>query len=291
MFLLTPKLLLIAFLLVSSLTIASAQSSEPLEAAWIKEDIASVAIVLNLSPFENQSISLLKGRLKDTWSVEEQDFGFGGKRLDLGKGNGYTKMFVEAFLFNGRVAYYELGIESYSNEWPRIRDDIVQAWRKTSKVEPSVTQHRIAYLKTVDSVLASYRSAVLAHLGEMKPVDVPANLRDSYNLLTAFMENSAVSDGGCGLPPGLPEGKVAIDQLIEQDRFDLIENVARGYNPGARVYAMLALLEKQKQGRGLNLETQRTIRQIINLRIPITTCAGCFVYYETAKKVVAARRQ
>ncbi len=125
----------------------------------------------------------------------------------------------------------------------------------------------------------------------MKSVDVPANLHDSYNLLTSFMENSAVSDGGCGLPPGPPEGKVAIGQLIEQDRFDLIENVARGYNPGARVYAMLALLEKQKQGRELNIETQRTIRQIVNLRIPITTCAGCFVYHETAKKVLAARRQ
>jgi hypothetical protein len=143
-------------------------------------------------------------RLKDAWSVEEQDFGFGGKRLDLGKGNGYSKMFVEAFLFNGRVAYYELGIESYSNEWPRIRDYIVDAWRKTTNVEPSVTQHRIAYRKTVDSVLASYRTAVLTHLGEMKSVDIPANLRDSYNLLTSFMENSTVSDGGCGLPPGLP---------------------------------------------------------------------------------------
>lgn len=291
MFLLKPKLLLIAFLLIGSRMVASAQSSQTLEAAWVKEDIASVAVVLNLVPFENQSISLLKARLKDAWSVEEQDFGFGGKRLDLGKGNGYTKMFVEAFLFNGRVAYYELGIESYSNEWPLIRDYIVDAWRKTTNVEPNVTQHRIAYRKTVDSVLTSYRTTVLAHLGEMKSVDIPANLRDSYNLLTSFMENSAVSDGGCGLPPGLPEDKVAIDQLIEQDRFDLIENVARGYNPGARVYAMLALLEQQKHGRELNLETQRTIRQIVNLRIPITTCAGCLVYHETAKRVLVARRQ
>lgn len=290
MFLLKRKLLLIALLLIASRTVVSAQSNEPLEAAWVEEDIASVAIVLNLVPFEYQSISVLKARLKD-WSVEERDFGFGGKRLDLGKGNGYTKTFVEAFLFNGRVAYYELGIESYSNEWPRIRDHIVDAWRKTTNVEPSVTQHRIAYRKTVDAVLASYRTAVLAHLGAMKSVDVPAHLRDSYTLLTSFMENSAVSDGGCGLPPGLPEGKVAIEQLIEQDRFDLIENVLRGYNPGARVYAMLALLQKQKQGRELNLKTQRTIRQIVNLRIPITTCAGCFVYRETAKKVLSARRQ
>jgi hypothetical protein len=54
---------------------------------------------------------------------------------------------------------------------------------------------------------------------------------------------------------------------------------------------MLALLEKQKQGSELNFETQQTMRQIGNLRIPITTCAGCFVNHETAKKVLAARRQ
>jgi hypothetical protein len=183
---------------------------------------------------------------------------------------------------NGRVAHYELGIESYSNEWPRIRHYIVDAWRKTTNAEPSVTQHRIAYRKTIDSVLTSYRTAVSTRLGEMKSVDVPAHLRDSYNLLTSFMENSAVSDRGCGLPPGLPAGKVAMDQLIGENRFDLIENVARGYNPGARVYAVLALLEKQKQGRELNLETQRTIRQIVKLRTPITTCAGCLFYHETA---------
>jgi hypothetical protein len=291
MFLLKPKLLLIAFLLIGFRTVVSAQSSEPLVAAWVEEDIASVAIVLNLLPFENQSISQIKARLKDTWSVEEQDFGFGGKRLDIGKGNGYTKMFVKAFLFNGRVAYYELGIESYSKEWPRIRDDIVDAWRKTTDVEPDITQHHIAYRKTLEPVLASYRTAVLARLGEMKPVEVPADLRGSYDLLTSFMGNSAVSDGGCGLPPGLPSGKVAIDQLIEHDRFDLIENVARGYNPGARVYAVLALLEKQKQGGELKPETKRAIRQIVNLRIRITTCAGCFVYHETAKKVLADLRQ
>src|ERR1044072_9956350 len=135
MFPLKPKLLLIALLLMSFRTVVFAQNSQPLEAAWIKEDIAGVPIVLNLVPFENQSIPLLKARFTDAWSVEEQDFGFGGKRLDLGKGNGYTKMFVEAFLFHGHVAYYELGIESYSNEWPRIQDYIVDAWRKTTNVE------------------------------------------------------------------------------------------------------------------------------------------------------------
>jgi hypothetical protein len=62
MFLRKPKLLSIAFLLIGFRTTVSAQSSEPLEAAWVKEDIASVAIVLNLMPFEDQSISLVKAR-------------------------------------------------------------------------------------------------------------------------------------------------------------------------------------------------------------------------------------
>jgi hypothetical protein len=44
------------------------------------------------------------------------------------------------------------------------------------------------------------------------------------------------------------------------------------------------ILWLQAEHRGCALETQRTIRQI-NLRIPITTCAGCFVYHETAKRL------
>jgi len=58
----------LAFLLVGARTVVSAQSSESLEAAWVKEDIASVAIVLKLVPFGNQSISLLKARFADQLS-------------------------------------------------------------------------------------------------------------------------------------------------------------------------------------------------------------------------------
>lgn len=67
MFLLKPKLLLIAFLVIGARTVVSAQSSDPLEADWVKEDIASVAIVLKLVPFENKSISLLKARWRLHW--------------------------------------------------------------------------------------------------------------------------------------------------------------------------------------------------------------------------------
>ena len=104
--LLKPKLLLVVILLIACSAVVTPQNTEPLQAAWVKEDIDGIAMLLKFLPFENQTIPLVKARLKDTWSVEEADFGFGGKRLDLGKGNGYTKMFVEAFLFNGQVACF-----------------------------------------------------------------------------------------------------------------------------------------------------------------------------------------
>jgi len=282
-------LALLLFLLLRN-SVSIAQSTEPLEPEWLKKDVEGVSEVLKLSSFENQQIEALKEKLKDTWSVEEQDFGFGGRRLDLGKGNGYTKIYIESFIFNGQVAYYELGVESYSEEWSRIRDDVIEAWRKNGNVEYEVSEHRIAYRKTLNHVLQSYRNAVASELGEMKSVDVPDELRKSYEYLISFMQNAAVSDGGCGLSPGFPEGKVAIDELLEHKRYDLIENVLKGHNPGGRVYAMVALLEKKREGLKLGVKTQRVIQKIINLNIPITTCAGCFAYTETAKKVVRARR-
>ena len=124
---------LLLLLLCSNVSVA--QGAKPLVPEWAKADVEGVPEVLKLFPFENQRIVALKEKLKDTWSVEEYDLGFGGKRLDFAKGNGYTKIYVESFIFNGQVAYYELGVESYSEEWPRIRDDVVEAWRKNGNLE------------------------------------------------------------------------------------------------------------------------------------------------------------
>jgi hypothetical protein len=139
--------------------------------------------------------------------------------------------------------------------------------------------------KTFPAVFQAYQQAVAAALGELKPVTVPAELRDGYEYLLSPLENSYVGKGGCGYGGEVPAGREAMDALLQAGRMDLIENVLRGYNPGGRVYAALALLEQQRRGVWLPPEVQETIRKLSVLKITITTCEGCLVSQQWAKSV------
>jgi hypothetical protein len=77
--------------------------------------------------------------------------------------------------------------------------------------------------------------------------------------------------------------------LLEADRIDLIENVLRGYNPGGRVYAVIALMRLRKKGRELKPDVLSTLKRVINLNIPITMCDPCEVKPERRAKEIIGR--
>jgi hypothetical protein len=122
---------------------------------------------------------------------------------------------------------------------------------------------------------------------------VPSVLKDDYEYLISPGENSVVGNGGCGYGGMTPPGKLAIDALVKANRLalvkanrlDLIENVVRGYNPGGRVYAALALVAIEKQGSPLTDDTRATIEKIRQLDIMIDTCSGCIISHRTAKAI------
>jgi hypothetical protein len=72
-------------------------------------------------------------------------------------------------------------------------------------------------------------------------------------------------------------GREAIDALVEARRLDLIANVLRGYNPGARVYALLALQRLRHDGLPISPGLASTMQKVQNLKVPVATCFGCIV--------------
>jgi hypothetical protein len=91
------------------------------------------------------------------------------------------------------------------------------------------------------------------------------------------MKNSRVGMGICGLRGPVLEGKTSIDALVKAGRMDLIENVLRGYNPGGRAFAAIALLKMEERGVKLAPKVKKTIEKVRALDVPITTCSGCIV--------------
>lgn len=91
------------------------------------------------------------------------------------------------------------------------------------------------------------------------------------------MENSTLS----GTHPN-----EAIESLVNAQRVDLLENVLRGYNPGARVLASLALLELEKSGVQLSGRTHTAIDAVMNLNIELHACVYDMCSHVTAREAM-----
>lgn len=270
-------LLIIAILLVTASFSSVFGQSAPLVKEWVTKDLNGTAAIVRLVPFENQNIKALKVRLRKSWHVEEMDLGFGARYLELQKGQGYSMGYVYALTYNGRVALYEAGIESYSDEWPRIERQIKNRWLAAGGPRFITNEHGFSFKRSIDPVLAEYRAAVASDLGTMKPVEVPVEIAKNYSSLIDLMSNATLSG---------THRNDDIEALVAARRLDLLENVLRGHNPGARVLAALALLELEESENGLSSATKETITKVLNLNIKLNACVFDMCSYVTAKQAL-----
>ena len=278
----------IFLLLVSPGRPSFAQGEKPLEAAWLAQDVKAIHLLAQLLPIENQSLESVKRLWGKAANVEQEDLGFGAQRIHFTKASGYAQFYLDLLVFDDRIGYYEVGVRGSAESWDRIRNVLMAAWKQNSGTEYEERENGLSQRKSFDNVLQSYQSVVGAALGEMKPVDVPASLKDDYEYLISPLHNSTVAKGECGFGGVVPKGRVAIDALVNAHRTELIENVLRGYNPGGRVYAALALLEMQKQGKWLSSDVQNTIHKLGQLEIKITTCSGCIYGHSRTQDIFRA---
>ena len=269
----------ISLALVACHTSYASQNQEPLRAEWLAEDTKSIELISLLGspmPLTVQRIREILGVGDDG---EEEDLAFGVSTFDIAKGHGYTTLYVEGFIFRGTIGFYKVGVRASPESWPRIRGRVIDLWKETLGPAFTESDTGLVHTETNEAVFTGYRSAVSAELGEMKRVDIPDDLKKSFDYLTSPIENRAIGD---------TDGEIAIDALVKAERVDLIENVLRGFNPSGRVYAALALLKLSKETQlVLSADTVSTIAKVSNLNISIRTVRGCLVSALTASEILS----
>lgn len=271
--------LITSFILIVCSASSFAQEQDPMRADWLEEDYKSLKLISLLAspaPLTPQKIRDILGLEDDG---DDRDLGFGASTFDIARGHGYTTLYVEGFVFKGTIGFYRLGIRGTEESWPRLREQIIDLWMQNHGPAFNESETGLVHVETNDSVFLRYKSAVSAGLGEMKQAKIPDELNKAFDYLTSPMGTRAIGDS---------DGEKAIDALVHANRIDLIENVLRGFNPGGRVYAALALLKLSKSGElVLSAETISTIAKVSNLDISIPTVRGCIVSYQTANEILS----
>jgi len=255
-----------------------ATGAEPLRPEWIARDTAGAALVGKLMPIREQ----ISAPIYDIFDVgvdrlDSFESGFGGRRISVRKGYGYTSMYLEAFEFDGRLARFKMGIDGSSLNWSSVRATVMEAWTKAGGPKYECNDSGCFHEGSDEGTLLKYKRAVAAVLGEIKRIDPPGHLQRHYEYLMSPFEVIYVGLGGCGLAGPMLRGREAIDLIAHERNLELLTNVLRGYNPGGRVYALLALSELQEKGVRIPAETKQLMRRVQRLKIPVTTCVGCIV--------------
>jgi hypothetical protein len=249
---------------------------------YLRDDIAGAAMIGKLMPLEKQTLQSILAAVGGGEPDQNDETGFGGQIFDFRRGHGYTAVTVRGFASNGRLAWVRVGVESYSPNWQDIRERVMKSWEAAGGPVYRCEQNECFSEWKEDQVLAAYRQAVALQLGPPNNVPVPDTLKKHYEYLMSPFETTLIGPGACGLPmPDEPlrplPGREGINSLVEARRVDLIVNVLRGYNPGARIYALLALRRLQRDGLPISAGVAATMRKVQNLKAPVSTCFGCIV--------------
>ena len=137
-------------------------------------------------------------------------------------------------------------------------------------------------MQAFEDVEKIYQERVDIYLGPLAPVDVPAKYVMDYDLLTQPLWELTYGEA-CGWAGLAPRGREAIERLITDEQYSLIENILRGYNPEGRIYAIEAILRIGKSVPQIILRNREIIGKLLSLDIEIAACYGCFFGYSPAR--------
>jgi len=264
-------ILLSTFLLLANIPVCFASYEEPSKltaeetAAKIVAGIKSINKLFDDLSIDQQSPKFIKERLEHNGYYEDlnENSIFGLNRIDFHKNIENHRIHVILTFFNQDLATNSIAVTtgfSPPNAFVSKVDDLI---KKQSTLLNYRNENKI--------VLNAYHLSVAKGVGEMLPVTVPDNLKDTYQFLVSDLNNSVVG-GDCSIGGKPTNGKISIDLLITANRIDLIENVLRGYSPGGRIHAVRALLKMQAEGFPLSKETKDVIVKIKKLSNPIESC-------------------
>ncbi|MEQ1557954.1 MAG: hypothetical protein ABL933_03310 [Methyloglobulus sp.] len=253
----------------------------------LHEEIEDVEQLMQLMPFEKQDPSALKQNLMQLGYQANRDETdpFGLNKTTLIKENHYKTMTLDLASFNGSLTSYKVNIESKpmasSRLEPHRYDDIpldsviLSVWQK-NKGKESWSNRGVFVEDEFEEVLQNYYQVAIAGKDELAAVNVPKDLLDDYaRLVSDVLEYSAKGKDdvfdNLGYLASESEMAVlsALDNLLKNDRIDLIENVLNGFNPMARVCAIAKL---ERLGLADSLINKSKIANIFAQNAPVNFC-------------------
>ncbi|MDD5037477.1 MAG: hypothetical protein PHE55_22345 [Methylococcaceae bacterium] len=268
--------LLILLLALAGNRLCLADGTQDLSEDTLQSEIDDLAKLLTTMPFEAYDADQIKQRLMNEGYklVAERHSVFDYHRIRLENDGEQKEIYISLGFFRNYLAYSSVEVQARKSKKLLIalRDFWKQSQGETITKE---NEYFFDVVKKNHSVYADYYSSIAHGKGMLNPIDVPDKLMSNYEELVSDIENSTVGEI-CGLGGDKMPGYLAIKAIANSKRYDLLENILFGFNPGGRIFAAKELIRLEyADGFILSSAIRNRIDEITKLNIPIETCAGC----------------
>ena len=195
--------------------------------------------------------------------------GFDGERLFIRREDGPVVWNVGLLLDTSTAAVRPAALliecQPSDRRSPWVARELREAWQ--GPCEDSAGGWRARWRDP--RLAAEIEARARAVLGGHRPVDVPSELADDYELLLdplLAIEYAPPGDESCGVA----RGRAALERLLAAGRTDLVANVLRGLDPEGRVYAAEALLTRG----AVEPEDRSAADAVLALEVPVRVRGG-----------------
>ena len=246
-----------------------------LKPEWVAKDKAVLGLVQSALPAKTAELDPLLVKLRR--SLPDQDpkqnlfsrrqLGFGAEMVYVTRPGGYLSCHTTIKAHRGRMIELKVVCGTSERSGSELRKALGPLLSRFWKTE----KNSWTYERVFAENRGPYAAEVARALGPQTAVEVPNTLQVAYSFL--LQGTTAQIGNACGVAGTPPAGYKEMRSLIEAKRYDLIGNVLRGYNPGGRIYAALAM--QKKYGNKVPADARAVIEKLKTLPMMVSQCSGC----------------
>jgi len=277
------KIIIILIILINVLSLYSQQDSLKRNVEWLNIDKKNF---IELSKFIlNKNYSLYNFRKIKNVQINEVYDILLGSRLIASQDNGYTKVKLNLITLKNKIYYLKATLDSSDTEViMQLAKENKTLWNIVNKwqIKKIKGRKQLVYIFEDSNMLQKDYRLLDKFLGKKKDVNFKKKkTKKAYEIL---MYPTNIYPYAYKISPTeyVPEGRKAIEYLIKEKEFVLIENVLKGYNPEGRIYAYEAL----RKSNNLSTDIQKTVSNLKKLPVQIINIYGCLPHRYFSKDII-----
>lgn len=280
------KALKLIILLSISIPISLNGQSGILKMLWIQKDKRNFKNLAKFISKRDFTLENFKSEIKSLYISEENQIWKNSSRVKAYQYGGFISHSINIASYNDTIFSMEINIfgedatvlKRIAKKNKKIELELKKNWKYSSIIDSNKKLvENYKYVFVDKKIKSQFEKNMADELGEMYDFEINEEIRESYEILIDPLRNYEFGYS-CYYEMSKPDGRKAIEKILEAKRFDLLKNIIRGYNPEGRAYGIEALFKIYSENKSIiSKEDKECIESILESNIFINECSGCDV--------------